>query len=125
MPRSRSNGVIPEPVSLLLVALAVAAVVYLLLRHAREPVGLLAAVALPYPFVYAVSPYTWYVREPRYLFVLAPVIAMLVVVPLRSPPVAAGALLVLVALSVAGMRAISDGLGQTTRFPTPHRAARD
>ena len=46
--------------------------------------GLLVFTAIVYPFVYAASPYTWFVSEPGYLFVLAPVIAILVAVPLRQ-----------------------------------------
>ena len=108
---------VPLPVSLLLVGLAAVGVVYLLVRYPREPVGLLAFTAIVYPFVYAASPYTWFVSEPGYLFVLAPVIAILVAVPLNSPGVAAGALLVIAFLSVAGMREISDDMVESRGHP--------
>ncbi len=64
--------------------------------------GLLVAVAAGFPLLYALSPYTWYVDEPRYLLVLAPVLALLVAEPLRRPRVAAATLVVAVGLSVAG-----------------------
>lgn len=101
---------VPLPISLLLVAAIAVALVYLLVRHRRDPIALLAVVALAYPFIYAASAYTWYVDEPRYLFVAAPLLALLAVVPLRRPPIAAAALVAIVALSVGGMRSMSTSL---------------
>ena len=100
---------IPAPLGLLVVAIAVAGAGFLLARHGRDAIGFLAAVAVGFPFVYALSPYTWYVTEPRYLFLLAPVIALLAAVPLGHPRVAALVLVGAVALSLVGMRAMSRG----------------
>ena len=52
-----------------------AAFVVFALRDRR--VRLLAAVVLAYPFLYAVSTYTWYVGQPRYLLFLMPVVCLL------------------------------------------------
>ena len=100
---------VPAPLGLLAVAAAVVGAGVLLARHRRDAIGLLAVVALGFPLVYALSPYTWYVTEPRYLFVLAPVIALLAAVPLGDPRVAAVALVGVVTLSLVGMRAMGRG----------------
>jgi 4-amino-4-deoxy-L-arabinose transferase-like glycosyltransferase len=100
------------------VAVTVAAVVgacWLLVRHREDEVGLLALVALTFPFIYALSPYTWLVTEPRYAFVLAPVIALLVAQPLAQPLRAAAALVVIAVLSLVGTHAIAGGDGVNMR----------
>jgi len=46
-------------------------------RGRRENVALLVAVAAAYPFLYAISPATWLVDEPRYVLMLLPVLVLL------------------------------------------------
>ena len=47
---------------------------------------LLLTMAVAYPFVFAMSPYTWFVAHPRYLYFLAPVLALLVARGLSALP---------------------------------------
>lgn len=46
-------------------------------RKRKENIGLLFAVAVAYPFLYAISPGTWLVDEPRYVVLLLPVLVLL------------------------------------------------
>ena len=100
---------VPRPLAGLVLAAAVVGALVLGWRHRATPVGLLVAVAAGFPLLYALSPYTWYVDEPRYLVVLAPVVALLVAQPLRRPAVAAASdLVVAVGLSIAGFAAMDS-----------------
>jgi 4-amino-4-deoxy-L-arabinose transferase-like glycosyltransferase len=56
----------------LLIALAA-----FLWRRRRTNIALLFAVAIAYPFLYAISPSTWLVDEPRYVLLLVPVLVLL------------------------------------------------
>lgn len=90
----------------LLYALALAGFGWLLL-HRPEGVGPLLAVGAAYPFLFALSPLSWWVWEPRYLLFLSPVVALLLarfLVGLRPAPLA-GALGagVVLALSCGGL----------------------
>ena len=109
------DWLVPSPLGLLLVAGAVAGAAFLLYRHRRDDIGLLAAIALGFPFLYALSPYTWYVTEPRYLLVLSPVIALLVSAPLGSARAAAAVLVGAVALSLVGFAAMGRGTAFESR----------
>jgi len=105
----------------LLLLVALAGFVWLLARR-RGQVELLAWVALPYPFLYALSPFAWYVREPRYLVLLAPVCALLLARLVSSPPVTVAALAAALALSVVGLRTMQASerfraLAPNTRVP--------
>lgn len=53
-------------------------------RHRRKPTSLLVVVMVGYPFVYALSPATWYAAEPRYALLSLPVLALLLAYPLRT-----------------------------------------
>jgi len=109
------DWLVPPAIGLPLVAAAVCLTAVLFVRHRHDDIGLLALVALVFPFVYALSPYTWIVEEPRYLFLLAPVIAMLVAVPLREPGVAAAALVRAVGLALVGQHAMGRGTTYESR----------
>jgi 4-amino-4-deoxy-L-arabinose transferase-like glycosyltransferase len=61
-------------------------------RRRSSPSGLLFVVAAGYPFLYALSPSTWLVDEPRYVVVLLPVVALLVAQALTTVPRAAVAI---------------------------------
>ena len=92
------------PVGVAIVVLAVGALLVLLLRR---PAGLvpLLAVAAAFPFLYALSTHAFYVREPRYLVVFAPVPALLAGWGLSRlrPAGAAIGLACVLALSVIGL----------------------
>ncbi len=60
------------------------ALVIIVVRTRRTPVSLLAAVAVVFPLIAATSTFTWIVDEPRYLYILSPVFALLLAVMLTS-----------------------------------------
>jgi hypothetical protein len=105
---------VPRPLAGLILLAAIVGALMLGWRHRSTAVGLLVAVAAGFPLLYALSPYTWYVDEPRYLLVLAPVVALLVAGPLRRPLVAAAAIVVAIALSIGGFAAM-DSNGEFAR----------
>lgn len=91
---------------------------------------LMGAIALAYPFLYAISPFSWFVLHPRYLLFLSPVVAIAIGSavshwPLRRAPVEGtpasrmwawpAILAVAVALSVAGTLAM-DAPGVTAPY---------
>jgi hypothetical protein len=76
-----------------------AALVALLFRRLRR-LELIAAVALPYPFLYALSSFAAYRLEPRYLLLLAPLLALLLGALLKDVRAAA------VGLAIAGVLAV-------------------
>ena len=108
------DWIVPRPLAGLVLLAAVVGALVLGWQHRATPVGLLVVVAIGFPLLYALSPYTWYVDEPRYLLVLAPVVALLVAEPLRRPRVAATALVVAIGLSIAGF-ATMDSNGAFAR----------
>ena len=56
----------------------------ILLRKRPAGLSLLLAVATAYPFLFSVSPASYYTGEPRYLYLLSPVIALLVAYALTT-----------------------------------------
>jgi hypothetical protein len=68
-------------------------------RKRDQNVALLILVAAAYPFLYAISPSTWIVDEPRYVVLLLPVVALLLAQGLRSVGPAAACLAGATALS--------------------------
>lgn len=77
----------------------------------------LLVIAVLFPFLYAASSFTYFVGEPRYLVYLAPVTALLFGRALSRPRIAVIGLIVLLALTVAGLvRLERDG---TFRPPAP------
>lgn len=82
----------------------------------RPTARLLVFLALAYPFLFAYSPYSWYVDHPRYLLFLAPTIAILLGAAMARRllvgVVAGGAV---VALSVYGL-AVMNSTGTTEPF---------
>lgn len=97
----------------LLLLAALGWVAYFALRQ-RGRLGPLPAVALAYPVLYAASSFTWLVEEPRYLVLLLPVLALLLVGGLHRPRVAAVGLAAACVLSVTGLaRMESSGRYQT------------
>jgi len=93
-------------------------------RLRKERISLLFAVAIGYPFVYALSRSTWLTDEPRYLVLLSPVVCLLLAHPLRSAlrAVLAGiaavglSAVVLVLMAGNGYRNRADGAFVPTSF---------
>jgi hypothetical protein len=86
-------------------------------RLRRTPVSLLAAVAICYPLLYAVSTYTWLNDEPRYMVLLIPVLVLLLCLPVTTARRGAVAIALATALSIVSFarldvdsyRAAADG----------------
>src|SRR2546429_4118287 len=80
---------------------------------------LLVFLAAVYPFLFAYSPYSWYVDHPRYLLFLAPTAAILLGAAMPRRPLGgalAGAIgLVLIALGVFGLAAMNSS-GKTAPY---------
>jgi hypothetical protein len=57
---------------------------FVLWRKRGENLALLVVVAAAYPFLYAISPATWLVDEPRYVVLLLPVLVLLLAQGLRD-----------------------------------------
>jgi hypothetical protein len=94
------------------VVLAIAAFVVALVRR---PAGLepLLVVTAAFPILYAVSEYTYYSAEPRYVVYVGPVLALLLGRAFAATPAAAAAIAVAVVLSATGLaRMEQDGLYQ-------------
>ena len=106
--------------------------VVIAVRKRRTRVTLLVAVAAFFPLIAASSGFTWIVDEPRYLYIVSPVFALLVSVVLTSWRRAAVALALLSALTVFGLVRMNDSPsfaeradGMYARPPDPlHRGAR-
>jgi len=80
------------------------------------PARLLVFLAAVYPFLFAYSPYSWYVDHPRYLLFLAPTAAILLGAALsRRPLLGALAGGIVVALSVFGLAVMSSS-GKTAPY---------
>jgi hypothetical protein len=81
------------------------------------PARLLVVLAAVYPFLFAYSPYSWYVDHPRYLVFLAPTVAILLgtLLARRLAFVAVAGGAALVALSVFGL-AVMNSSGKTAPY---------
>jgi hypothetical protein len=83
------------------------------------PARLLVLLAAVYPFLFAYSPYSWYVDHPRYLLFLAPTVAILlgalVARRVASGAVAASVGAGLIGLCVFGL-AVMNSSGRTAPF---------
>ena len=77
-------------------------------RRIREPFGLLVVVALAFPFISSLSSFTWLVDEPRYVYILSPVLALLVGSLLTTTRRALAGVAAAAVLSVAGLLVIAD-----------------
>lgn len=77
-------------------------------RRLREPFGLLVVVAVVFPFVSALSSFAWLVDEPRYVYILSPVLALLVGSVLTTWRRALVGLTAAATLTVIGLAAMAD-----------------
>jgi 4-amino-4-deoxy-L-arabinose transferase-like glycosyltransferase len=126
-------------VGALVVAVALGAFLVLRARRTRE-LELLVLIAALFPFFYALSPFAGYVKDPRYLVVVSPVLALLLARLLARWTVVAvaGAVLVVASSAVgldredAGYRAargadvpiVADDFGPLVSFLEAHDADR-
>jgi 4-amino-4-deoxy-L-arabinose transferase-like glycosyltransferase len=79
LPRTQEY-VLPHPGGWILFAVLLAAFVFFLVQAVRtrdRGALLLSLITIAFPPIYALSPYTWLIHEPRYLFVLFPVICLI------------------------------------------------
>lgn len=90
----------------IVVILSIAGLAWRFVRHEEGLEPLLVACAT-FPVFYALSPYAWLTTEPRYLFMLAPVIALLLATTLTSPWRAAVGLTGALAFTVLGLVILS------------------
>ena len=110
-------GVATVVVYLLLLALMARSVL-------RRPptASMVILVIVLFPFVYALSPYTWFVGEGRYVLFLAPFLTLLLAHGLRdrSVPLAAAAVAVCLGLSLLGldrMRGVTEPYADSVHVP--------
>ncbi len=94
-------------IGIALLAAALGGLAVVVVRRPRR-LELLLAVCLVFPFLYAATSFTYYVDEPRYLFFIAPVPALLLARVLTRPAVAALALGAAVAFSAYGLARLED-----------------
>jgi Dolichyl-phosphate-mannose-protein mannosyltransferase len=106
-----------------LFAMAVGGLVFVLLRG-RRSLGLVAAVALPYPFIYAASSFTADRLEPRYLVLLAPLLALLLAALIANGPLATLGLGAAALLAVVALVRIEDAGGIAPGAPDVRAPAR-
>jgi hypothetical protein len=102
--------VLGRAVGVVVLVLALVLLVALAVRFRRTAEPLLFVLAA-FPFLYAATSFTYFVDEPRYLVFIAPVPALLVGAALArtTPALAAGALGLVVALSVVGLVDLERG----------------
>jgi 4-amino-4-deoxy-L-arabinose transferase-like glycosyltransferase len=101
------DWVVPELAARVVSIVALLFLCSMLLRDPRR--RLLGAIEVTYPFVQALSPFSSLNAEPRYLVLLAPVIALgLADLVGRRPASAALATLVVTALSVVGIHQLNE-----------------
>jgi 4-amino-4-deoxy-L-arabinose transferase-like glycosyltransferase len=98
-----------EVVARIIELVAVVAVVWAVSRRRGRPWEILVVTALAYPFLFAFAPVAAYNLEPRYLFLLSPIIALLAGLAVaRHTFLAAVVCAVALALSVSGLRSLAD-----------------
>lgn len=91
-------------------AAALLAIGWALTRRRGRPWELLIVVAATYPFLFALAPVAAYNLEPRYLFPLAPILALLGgLVLARHAAIAAAACAAVLLLSIGGLRSLATG----------------
>jgi hypothetical protein len=99
-----------EVVARVIELVAVLAVVWAAARKRGRPWEVLVVAALAYPFLFAFAPVAAYNLEPRYLFVLSPIIALLAGLALaRNALLATAVCSAALVLSVLGLRSLADG----------------
>lgn len=84
------DGWLPPDGGQVAYAILLALFVYAAVRL-RGNARVLVLIAASYPFLFALSPFSWYVEHPRYLYFLAPVTALLLAHGLTKVPAAAAA----------------------------------
>jgi 4-amino-4-deoxy-L-arabinose transferase-like glycosyltransferase len=90
----------------------------ILLRRLRS-LELVAAVVLPYPFLYSLSSFTANRLEPRYLLLLAPLLALLLGALLVDLRAAALGLAIAATLSIVALVRVADDAAVVAAAPQP------
>ena len=99
-----------EVVARVIELVAVVAVVWAVSRRRGRPWEILVVTAVAYPFLFAFAPVAAYNLEPRYLFLLSPIIALLAGLALaRHALLATAVCSAALVLSVLGLRSLADG----------------
>jgi hypothetical protein len=89
-----------------LYAALLAAVVWTVVRGPTQ-LGPLLPVLVAFPAFYALSPYTWLITEPRYLILLGPALALVVVAAGGTPGRSAAIACVLASLTTVGIGSLT------------------
>ncbi|HEX4521618.1 MAG TPA: glycosyltransferase family 39 protein [Gaiellaceae bacterium] len=113
---------LPALLTYLLLAALLAAFVYGGLRAMRTEASLLYLVLVAFPFIYAISAWTYTESEPRYLMALMPVLALLVAQLARSFPVAVLLLGCAVAVSVVNLQRMNTYELRPETYPPANRS---
>ena len=90
-------------------------------RALRRDASLIYLVALMFPFIYAISRWTYADTEPRYLTALIPVLALLLAQPARRLPVAIALLACACALSVVNLQRMNAVALLPRTYPPANR----
>ena len=102
---------LPAPVLGEILFISLCIVLLAVLLRWRSSLELLLVILLPFPFIYASSPFTGDRIEPRYLVLLAPLLALLVAPLLTNLRVAAVALAAALGLTVVALVRLRDSGG--------------
>ena len=78
------------------------------IRKRRTNVSLLVVIALVFPLMAATSTFTWILDEPRYLYIVSPVLVLLASLALTTWQRAGAALFVAIALTSFGLYRMND-----------------
>ncbi len=97
----------PGPLVGIAAYVALLAVFGLLLWKRPERLRLLLVAAVAYPFVFAISPASFYAGEPRYLYLLSPVIALLLARALATPARQVVGVVLVATLSIVGIHTLT------------------
>ena len=99
---------LPSPTAGKIIFVLLGAALAATLLRRLYPLELVAAVVLPYPFLYAISSFTANPLEPRYLLLLAPLLALLLGALLANLRVAAVGLAIAASLSIIALVRVAD-----------------
>lgn len=110
-----TDWVAPGAMALYVVALGALAWIAVDAVRRRSPLLPLVAIAGAYPFLYALSPFSWYVATPKYMLFLLPVLCLLVASVLgrqsRSSLIALGVALVVAVVGTVGIVRVNTAPG--------------
>jgi len=112
---------LPDGIIDALYAALLCAFAYGAYRALRRGTSLIYLVALMFPFIYAISRWTYADTEPRYLTALIPVLALLLAQPARRLPVAVALLSCACAVSVVNLQRMNAVALLPRTYPPANR----